>query len=225
MGSRGNGTFDEFQEVFFTFQIDDIVQHAEHLISSGISPQDFLSVCQQCMDDVGKKFEAGEYFLPELVVAGEVFKLLSTLLRPHLKTDDPCHKRGSIIVGTPQGDIHSLGKDIFCTLAEAVGITVHNLGEDVSPEVFISKVKETNARVVGMSALITTAYSSMLDVIRLLEENGLRDRVKVVIGGGATTKELAQKMGADAQTWDAYEGIRIIQSFLSQDTAEGGSAR
>lgn len=224
MGSRGKGAFDTFKEVFFTFQIDDIVQHAEHLISSGVSPQDFLAVCQQCMDVVGKKFEAGEYFLPELIVAGEVCKLLGTRLRPHLKVNDPGQLLGSIIVGTPRGDIHSLGKDIFCMLADAMGVTVHNLGEDVPPEVFIAKVRETDASVVGMSALITTAYSSMQEVIQLLEKNGLRDRVKVIIGGGATTKELAQKMGADAQTWDAYEGIRIVQSFLSPGAAEGGIA-
>jgi dimethylamine corrinoid protein len=215
MNSDGSGMFEKFQEVFFTFQIDEIVQQGEAFISSGCSPQDFLAACKQCMDEVGKRFEAGEYFLPELVVAGEAFKLLTARIRQKLGKDDSAGFTGSIVVGTPKGDIHSLGKDIFCTLAEAVGMSVHNLGEDVPPEAFIDKLKETGARVVGMSALITTAYPYMQEVIRMLQESGLREQVKVVIGGGATTKELAHKLGADAQTWDAYEGIRIVQSFLS----------
>jgi len=220
MESQDKGVFDRFQEIFFTFQIDEIIKHADDLIGSHVSPQGFLTVCQQCMDVVGKRFEAGEYFLPELIVAGEVFKLLSLKIRPFLKTYDTLGSSGSIVVGTPRGDIHSLGKDIFCMLAEAVGFRVHNLGEDVPPDVFIAKARETDARIIGMSALITTAYSSMQEVIRQLEKDGLRDRVKVVIGGGATTKELAQKLGADAQTWDAYEGIRIIESFLSQEASD-----
>jgi len=231
MESQGKDLFDRFKEIFFTFQTDDIVQHADDLIRSGVSPQGLITTCQQCMDVVGKRFEAGEYFLPELIVAGEVFKLLSLKIRPFLKTNNALSLSGCIVVGTPQGDIHSLGKDIFCMLAEAVGFRVHNLGEDVPPDAFIAKVRETDARIIGMSALITTAYSSMQDVILQLEKEGLRERVKVVIGGGATTKELAQKLGADSQTLDAYEGIRIIRSYLSDEASdvkmasEGGMLR
>jgi methylmalonyl-CoA mutase cobalamin-binding domain/chain len=207
--------FDEFQELFFTFQIDAIIQKAERIIEAGASPDEFLAVCQQCMNTVGKRFEEGEYYLPELVVTGDIFKKLSAIIKPHLVKDCAGQSSGSIVVGTPKGDIHSLGKDIFCTLLEAAGFNVHNLGEDVPPEAFIKKVNETGAQVVGMSSLLTTTYQSMQQVILLLEEHGLRERVKVVIGGGATTKELAEKIGADAQTWDAYEGVRIVQSFLS----------
>jgi dimethylamine corrinoid protein len=211
--ASGKEAFSGFQETFFTFQLDTINQEADRLLKSDCSPQDFLLACQECMEEVGKKFEAGEYFLPELIMAGEIFKQVSARIKPYLKHGEGQEHRGTIVVGTPKGDIHALGKDIFCVLAEAAGFTVHNLGEDVPPEGFIEKVKATGASILGMSALITTTYPYMAQVIELLKENGMRDGVKVVIGGGATSKDLADKIGADAQTWDAYEGIRIIQSF------------
>jgi methanogenic corrinoid protein MtbC1 len=206
--------FDVFREMFFSFNLDTIAVEADRLLKSGCSPQDFLLACQQCMDEVGKKFEAGEYYLPELVVAGEIFKQVSSMIKPYFKRGDGQKHLGIMVVGTPKGDIHARGKDIFCVLAEAAGFTIHNLGEDVSPQTFIDTVKTTGASILGMSALITTTYPYMAQVVELLKENGMRDGVKVVIGGGATSKDLAEKIGADAQTWDAYEGIRIIQSFV-----------
>jgi methanogenic corrinoid protein MtbC1 len=211
--AKGNEVFDGFQEKFFSFHLDSITKEAERLLGSGCSPHDFLRACQQCMEEVGKKFEAGDYYLPELVMAGEIFKQISSMIKPHLKFGDGQRNLGTIVIGTPKGDIHALGKDIFCILAEAAGFTVYNLGEDVPPETFIDKVKATGATILGMSALITTAYPYMAQVVELLKENGLREGVKVIIGGGATSKDLAEKIGADAQTWDGYEGIRIIQSF------------
>lgn len=211
--TSGKGVFDGFRETFFSFNLDTITIEADRLLKSGCSPQDFLIVCQQCMEEVGKKFEAGDYYLPELVMAGEIFKQVSSMIKPYFKLGNGQKQLGTIVVGTPKGDIHALGKDIFCVLAEAAGFTVHNLGEDVAPESFIDKVKASGASILGMSALITTTYPYMVQVIELLKENGMREAVKVVIGGGATSKDLAEKIGADAQTWDAYEGIRIIQSF------------
>jgi methanogenic corrinoid protein MtbC1 len=212
--ATGKEVFDNFRELFFTFHLDTITKESDRLLKSGCSPHDFLVTCQQCMEEVGKKFEEGDYFLPELVMAGEIFKQVSLMVKPYLKIGDEQEQLGTMVVGTPKGDIHALGKDIFCVLAEAAGFTVHNIGEDVSPERFIEKIKVTNASILGMSALITTTFPYMVQVIELLKENGMRNGVKVVIGGGATSKDLAEKIGADAQTWDAYEGIRIIKSFV-----------
>lgn len=212
---HGQEVFDRFREVFSSFHVETIERETDQLLHSGCSPQDFLLVCQQCMAEVGQKFEAGEYFLPELVMTGEIFKRVSSMIKPYFKVGEELPQLGRMVIGTPKGDIHALGKDIFCVLAESIGFAVYNLGEDVPPENFINKVKETGATILGMSALITTTYPYMAQVIGLLEESGLRDSVKVILGGGATSKDLAQKIGADAQTWDAYEGIRIIQSFVS----------
>lgn len=209
----GHDVFDNFREEFFTFNLDSIIKEADRLLKSGCLPQDFLLTCQQCMEEVGKKFEEGDYYLPELVVAGEIFKQVGLMIKPYLKLGEGQKQLGTIVVGTPKGDIHALGKDIFCVLAEAAGFVVHNMGEDVTPEAFIQKLKDTNASILGMSALITTTFPYMVQVVDLLKENGMRDSVKVIIGGGATSKDLAEKIGADSQTWDAYEGIRIIKSF------------
>jgi dimethylamine corrinoid protein len=204
-----------FREIFLAFRIDSIEAEVEALLNSDISPPVILSACQKYMEEIGKKFEAGEYFLPELVMAGEMFKKVSSRIQPHLPAADK-EVAGKIVLGTPQGDLHCLGKDIFALLAEISGFVVHNLGVDVAPEAFIEKLKETNAPILGMSALITTTFSPMQEVIRLLEEKGMRSRIQVIIGGGVTTKDMVERLKVDAQTHDAYEGLRIVQSFMDE---------
>ena len=171
--NENNGII-RFKEMFLSFNIDEIKNTAEVLLEEGVFPQDILGLCQSCMAEIGRKFEVGDYFLPELVVSGEMFKQVSSVLEPFIKSFD-VGKRGKIVVGTPQGDIHNLGKDIFGTLAEASGFEVHDLGVDVPPEAFIQKLDETQAHILGMSALLTTAYTPMQEVIRILEENGRRN--------------------------------------------------
>ena len=204
-----------FREIFLAFQIDSIEAEMEDLLKSGVSPMEHLSVCQECMEEIGAKFEAGEYYLPELVLAGEIFKKVSSRIQPYIPTTDK-EVAGKIVLGTPRGDLHHLGKDIFGMLAETSGFVVYDLGVDVAPVTFIEKLKETNAPILGMSALITTAFSPMQEVIRLLEEKGLRERINVVIGGGVTTKDMVERLKVDAQTRDAYEGLKIIRSFMDE---------
>jgi len=147
-----------------------------------------------------------------------MFKRVTERIGP-LLSSSAREVRGRIVLGTPKGDIHHLGKDIFRMLAEANGFVVYDLGVDVAPEAFVQKVAETGAEILGMSALITVGFDPMKEVMRLLEERGLRRRVKVLIGGGVTTKEMVRKLGVDAQTLDAYEGVKIIQSLLMKAEA------
>ena len=209
---ENNGVI-RFKEMFLSFNIDDIKDTADILLKEGVPPQEILGSCQSCMEEIGIKFEVGDYFLPELVVSGEMFKQVRSSLQPFIKSSD-VGSRGKIVVGTPQGDIHNLGKDIFGTLAEASGFEVHDLGVDVTPEAFIQKLDETQAQILGMSALLTTAYTPMQEVIQMLEKNGRRYQTFVILGGGATTKDMIKRLKADAQTWDAYEGLKMIQSFI-----------
>jgi methanogenic corrinoid protein MtbC1 len=204
-----------FSRAFLTFQIDSIDARAADMLSRGACPKDLLDTCRQCMEEIGTKFEAGEYYLPELVVAGEMFTRVSERLEPYIQKDGST-SAGEIVLGTPKGDIHHLGKDIFKVLAEASGFSVHDLGVDVAPHGFVQKIKETGASVLGMSALITAAFVPMQEVIQLLETSGLRGRVHVVIGGGVTTKDMAKRLKADAQTQDAYQGLQIVRSFFSK---------
>lgn len=215
MAKRKKDELAGFREIFCSFRIDSVEPEVEALLESGVTPQAFLTACQQCMEEIGGKFEAGEYYLPELVVAGEMFKKVSKRIRPHL-TSAKSEVAGTIVLGTPKGDIHNLGKDIFSVLAESGGFLVHDLGVDVPPEAFVQKVEETGATILGMSALVTAAFSAMEEVIRRLDQGGLRKKMYVVIGGGVTTKEMVKRMGVDAQTRDAYEGLRIVKNFIGK---------
>lgn len=219
--SRGAGQGDRlsrFQELFLGFQIDSISGEVAALLDAGAAPKEILSASRRCMEEIGKAFEEGSYYLPELIVAGEMFKRVTERIGP-LLSSSAREVRGRIVLGTPKGDIHHLGKDIFRMLAEANDFVVYDLGVDVRPEAFVQKVAETGAEILGMSALITAGFDPMKEVMRLLEERGLRRRVKVLIGGGVTTKEMVRKLGVDAQTLDAYEGVKIIQSLLMKAEA------
>lgn len=211
--SGAEEALEELRQLFLGFQIDAVGLEAASLLDSGVAARQILETCRGCMAEIGRAFEEGTYYLPELVVAGEMFKRVSDRIRPAL-TVGAGGGGGRIVLGTPKGDIHHLGKDIFRMLAEAAGFEVYDLGVDVDPEVFVDKVAETGAQIVGMSALITAAFDPMRAVVRLLEERGLRSRVRVILGGGVTTKDMARKLGADAQTGDAYEGLRIVQSLF-----------
>jgi len=210
-----------FQEAFLSFDFDSIKSRAQALLDAGISVPAFLSACMPCMEEIGRKFEAGEYYLPQLVVAGEMFKTASREIRSVLTGDKSDLSQDQIVLGTPAGDIHDLGKDIFAVLAEANGFKVHNLGVDVKPEIFVRKLKETGAGVLGLSSLLTTTFTSICNIVDLLEEEGLRKRTFVIIGGGVTEKSLIDKLSVDAQTRDAFEGISLIRNYIRTAQREG----
>ncbi len=216
MGGEAKDPLTAFREKFLAFRVDEIEAEVDRLLGAGVPAREFFLQCQQCMEEIGAKFEAGEYYLPELVVSGEMFKKVSHRIRPVLAAGTTGGK-GKIVLGTAQGDIHNLGKDIFRVLAEARGITVFDLGVDVPPRAFLDKLEETGATVLGVSALVTTAFEPLQELVRMLGEKGLRDRVRIVIGGGVTTPEMVERLGVDAQTRDAYEGLRIVESFLQKE--------
>ena len=204
------------RDLFLSFQLDSVEEETERLLKEGASAQDFLDICKPCFEEIGKKFEAGEYFLPQLVVAGEMFKKVSAKVEAALSSNAVTEEAGRIVLGTPKGDIHNLGKNIFAIMAKASGFTVYDLGVDVSPETFIEKIEQTGATIIGLSSLLTTTYTAIEKIVSLLEEKGLRNRTHVIIGGGATEKSLIEKLKVDAQTCDAYEGVRLIQNFIEK---------
>jgi len=208
-----------FTKDFLAFNMDSIEEGAERLIRSGLDTKELLSAAQKCIEDVGRKFENGEYYLPELVVSGEIFIKVSNVIKRHTNPANETKKIGTIVLGTPQGDIHCLGKDIFGVLAEANGFLVHNMGVDVPPSKFVEKLEETGASVLGLSALLTTTYDPIREIVLQLESKGLRQKTFIIVGGAATTKGMVNKLGINAQTWDAYEGLRIIQSLI-RDTED-----
>jgi len=165
------------------------------------------------MEIVGQKYEDGEYFLAELIMAGETMKEGMAVLEPYLKAGD-IKTAGKVVIGTVRGDLHDIGKNVVVTLLKAANFEVIDLGVDVSPEQFIEAVKKHNPDILAMSALLTTTMIEMESVIEGLKKSGLRDKVKIIIGGAPITPEYAKKIGADAAAKDAVEGIRICSEWM-----------
>ena len=156
----------------------------------------------RAMAEVGHKFECGEYFVPEMLIAARAMQSGLSLLRPYLITAK-VQAIGKVIIGTVQGDLHDIGKNLVAMMLEGAGFEVIDLGVDVSPEKYVQAVREHHPDLVACSALLTTTMPRMKDIIDALKENGLRDQVKVLIGGAPVTESFANQIGADACATDA----------------------
>jgi 5-methyltetrahydrofolate--homocysteine methyltransferase len=166
------------------------------------------------MDVVGEKMEAEDMFIPEVLMSARAMSAGVQVLQPHL-TKDEAQGLGIVVIGSVQGDLHDIGKNLVKLLMEGAGFSVIDLGTDVNPEKFIEAVRDNNADIVGMSALLTTTMLMMKNVIEALESESLRDQVKVLVGGAPVTKEYAEEIGADAYGADAGSAVRIAKSLLS----------
>lgn len=209
-------------EAFQNLKIREIEGIITDRIEGGDDPYAIIKECQEEMAKIGKKFESGEYFLAELIISAKMFEKVIELLSSKLKGKEEADRKITerIILGTPRGDIHDIGKNIFGILAMAAGFEIIDLGVDVPPEKFIEAVRKEQAKILGMSGLITMVYPAMKDVVNLLEKNGLREKVKVIIGGGATGEEARRYVGADAQTLDAAEGVRLCKRFIGDSSGD-----
>lgn len=166
---------------------------------------------------VGDKFSAGEYFLPNLVIAGTAMQKAMALLEPELRARQQTREAaGTVVIGTVKGDIHEIGKSLVATMLSANGFEVHDLGVDVPTETFVAKVKETGADLLGLSALLTTTMTVQREVIEALEADGLRTQVKVMVGGAPVTQSWAERIGADGYAEDAIGAVRIAQQLLER---------
>jgi 5-methyltetrahydrofolate--homocysteine methyltransferase len=175
--------------------------------AAGEDPLVLLEECREGMVQVGQRFQEGEYYLSELMISGEIFKEAMVLLEPYLAKVRGSDPIGIVVLATMHGDIHDLGKNIVATLLRVHNFDVHDLGVNVAPEVLIEKVKEVEPDIVGFSSLITTSFESTRRATELLVEEGLRENLKVVVGGGVTTPEFAEYVGADFHTLDASVGV------------------
>ena len=203
------------KDAFLCMKRQEAIAFVEKALGSGADPFEILKICRNCMEEVGKRFETGEFFLSELIYSAQVFKEISAILEPRLIANQVAtESSGKVVFGTPQGDIHDLGKDIVITLMRAQGLSVYDLGVDVPPQRFIEKLQETGASVLALSALITPAFDSMRETIALLDQNGLREKTYVIIGGGVITELVRREVGADAWTMDLPEGVRLCMEHV-----------
>lgn len=174
--------------------------------------QKVVNACQQGMALVGDLFDKGEYFVGDLIFAGELLTSAIDVLKPVIGRGSGA-KAGTIVLGTVQGDLHDIGKHIFKSMAEAAGFEVHDLGIDVSASAFVEKIKEVKPQILGMSGVLTLALDAMKVTVEELKNTGLRDDVRVIIGGNPVTKEACDQIGADAFTTNAAEGVKICQGW------------
>ncbi|HHX74215.1 MAG TPA: cobalamin-binding protein [Firmicutes bacterium] len=175
--------------------------------------QQAVAACQSGMAIVGDLFEQGEYFVGDLIFAGELLTNAIEILKPVLGSASTT-KIGKIVLGTVAGDLHDIGKNIFRSMAEAAGFEVFDLGIDQPAANFVNKVKEVQPEIVGMSGVLTLALEAMKDTVDALKEAGVRDSIKIIIGGNPVTKEACEQIGADAFTTNAAEGVKICQGWV-----------
>ena len=190
---------------------------AKECMSRGISPVKVIDNLRAALSVVGEKFENKEYFLQELVIAGEVVKETMKIIEPYLKKQ--VEFKGKIVLATVKGDIHDIGKNIVGVMLTAAGFEVIDLGVNVPTEKIIEAVRKHRPQVLGLSALLTLTMVEMEAVINTLEKEGLRKSVKVIVGGAPVTEEFAKKIGADHRAEDAVEGVNKCLQWI---TEEGG---
>ena len=166
------------------------------------------------MDIVGERMESGEMFIPEVLMAAKVMGSCVDILKP-LLGEDASTTGATVVIGTVKGDLHDIGKNLVAMMMESAGMDVHNIGVDISPEDFVSRIRETNARIVCLSALLTTTMPMMKETIDAIVESGVRDRVKILVGGAPVTQAFADEIGADGFAADAGAASKLAKSFVN----------
>jgi 5-methyltetrahydrofolate--homocysteine methyltransferase len=183
-------------------------------VAAGIGAEDILNNgLIAAMNEIGQLFEAGDLFVPEMLIAARAMQAGLKYLKPYLAKAD-VKAAGKVAIGTVKGDLHDIGKNLVAMMLEGSGFEIMDLGVDVTPEAFVNAVRN-GAQIIGMSALLTTTMSSMEGTIQALKEAGLRDKVKVMIGGAPVTQEYANKIGADAFASDASSATRAARQLLA----------
>jgi len=191
---------------------------SEQAIAQGVPPLDAIHYgFVPGLNEVGQQFETGEMFLPDLVLAGEAMKAATSTLEPEIrKTGAARESLVKIVLGTVKGDIHEIGKTLVGTMLSASGFEVFDLGVDVSTELFVHKTKELSADIIGVSALLTTTMMGQKDVVRALDQDGLRPRVRIIIGGAPVTQGWADEIGADGYGKDAFATVALVKNLLKK---------
>ena len=189
----------------------------EDRLKAGEDPMAILDDARQAMGIVGKRFGKYEYFIPDLIYSGEILRQISEIVKPKLVGAADVKRLGKVIMGTVAGDIHDIGKDIVVFMLDVSGFEVYDLGVDVPAQIFVDKIKETNAGIVGLSGFLTLAFDSMKETVETIKAAGLRDKVKIMIGGGLINEDVRKYTDADAYGQDAMAGVTLAQKWVGGD--------
>jgi methanogenic corrinoid protein MtbC1 len=190
------------------------LQYVEKALAEGGDPVALLDEAREGMTIVGQRFASEEYFIPDLIFSGEILKGIVKILEPHLKKGKEQKRLGKAVVGTVAGDIHDIGKDLVVFMLDVSGFEVLDLGIDVPAQKFVEAIKESGSRIVGLSGFLTLAFDSMKETVDAIQKAGLRDKVKIMIGGGQIDEQVRRFTGADAYGRDAVAAVQLAKGWI-----------
>jgi trimethylamine corrinoid protein len=193
---------------------DETIALVKNLIASGEKPMSILDASKDAMALVGKRFEKGEYFIPDLMMAGEILKEIGAIVKPLMEAGGKVEKKGKVLIATVEGDIHDIGTDIVSFMLDVNGYEVLNIGIDVPADVIIKNIKEFKPQVVGLSGFLTLAFDSMKKTVEKIEAEGLRKNIKIMIGGGQIDEEIRKYTKADAYGKDAVAAVQLSRQWI-----------
>ena len=207
---------EELKQAVLEGDTEKAVQLTERALSEGVDAGKILNeALVAAMDIVGKEYERGDRYVPEMLISAEAMKAAMEVLRPKL-VEAGVKARGKVVIGTVEGDLHDIGKNLVAMMLEGAGFEVTDLGTEVTAEKFVQAVKEHRPDILGMSALLTTTMVHMPEVIEALKKEGLRDGIKVMVGGAPVTQEYAEKIGADGYAPDAASAVKLAKRLFGE---------
>jgi 5-methyltetrahydrofolate--homocysteine methyltransferase len=192
----------------------DALALAKQLIAEKADPTSILDDCRSAMEIVGQRFESGTYFLPELMLAGEMLTEITEMVKPEMSKGQKIQRHGRVLIGTVKGDIHDIGKNIVTFMLDASGFEVKDLGVDVPADQFVAAIREFQPQVVALSGFLTLAFDSMKETIGAIQAAGLRDGIKIMVGGGPVSEEVRNYTGADGYGKDAMAGVSLAKQWV-----------
>jgi len=193
---------------------EEALKLVKQMVKGDSEPMAILDAAREAMAIVGQRFDEGTYFLPELIMAGEMMSQITGIVKPELAKLPEIKRYGKVVIGTVEGDIHDIGKNIVTFMLDVNGFDVLDLGVNVSPQKFVEAIRDSQPQVVGLSGFLTLAFDAMKETVEAIKTAGLRDEVKIMIGGGQVSEEIRKYAGADAYGKDAMAGVSLAQKWV-----------
>jgi len=207
----------KIQDSLLDLDPEKTVENIRNALQEDIAPLDIVGSLAEAMNKVGEKYEVGEFFLPELMMAGEIMKEAMSIVTPYLKRPEEVHQMGKVVLGTVEGDLHDIGKNLVGTMLRSSGFDVVDLGADVPVRRFVESVRNEKPNIVAISALLTSTMDKMKEIVDELNKEGLRKSVKILVGGAPIDEEFAKQIGADAYGKDAVDAVRKTKELAGSE--------
>jgi len=204
----------ELAKLLSDLKEQEVLAFVEKAMADGVDPLEIMDDAKEGMNIVGQRFSEDTYFIPDLIFSGEILRRIVEILEPHLKEKEEEERLGKVIIGTVAGDIHDIGKDLVVFMLDVNGFEVIDLGIDVPVQKFVDTIKESGSKIVGLSGFLTLAFGSMKQTIEAIKDAGLRDDLKIMIGGGQIDEQVKVHTGADAFGRDAMAAVHLAKDWI-----------